>query len=324
MEFPRWAVPVVAVVAGATTLTACGQEPVGQNAGAGARQSPAADPSADAGEEPPAVRPASLEVAEVDRLGRVVTDREGRTLYRFDKDTARPPASTCEDACADAWPPVMTGQGEVEVKGVDQNLVGKVRRPDGAWQVTLGGWPLYRYAKDREPGDAKGQGVGGTWYASAPDGKKAEVPDRAPANGQDGDEGGRWAGWTVVKVRQDPRYGPIVTDGKGRVMYRFDKDRVRKTNCFGDCKKAWPPVKFTNWKKVKVEGVDRDLVGFIERAGDPACQLTIDGRPMYYFAKDREPGDTAGQGVQDVWWLVSARGEKITTAPDGGGGYGGY
>ncbi|MFI0353014.1 SCO0930 family lipoprotein [Actinomadura sp. 9N407] len=320
MEFPRWAIPVAAVMsASGLLLTGCGQETTGtQNAGAGSRQSPAADPSADPSAEPE-VKPATLEVANVDELGKVVTDGEGRTLYRFDKDTSRPPASTCADACAKAWPPVMTGQGEVELKGVDENLIGKVRRPDGQWQVTLGGWPLYRYAKDASPGDVKGQGVGDTWYAAAPDGKKAAAQPQREQGGED--EGGRWAGWTVIKVKQDPALGLIVTDGKGRVMYRFDKDRVKKTNCFGDCKKAWPPVPFTNWKKVKVEGVDRKRVGFIERKGDPACQLTINGWPMYYFAKDEQAGDTKGQGVQNVWWAVSPQGNRITTAVGGGGGY---
>jgi predicted lipoprotein with Yx(FWY)xxD motif len=100
-------------------------------------------------------------------------------------------------------------------------------------------------------------------------------------------------------------------------MYRFDKDRARTTNCYGDCKKAWPPVIFTSWKKLRVEGVDRDLVGFIEREDDGNCQLTIGGRPMYYFGKDDNAGETKGQGVQGVWWVVSPQGERITTTGAG-------
>jgi predicted lipoprotein with Yx(FWY)xxD motif len=310
------------LTASGVLLTGCGQETAGtqRNAGAGSKQTPAADPSADPSAEP--AQPATLEVANVDELGKVVTDGQGRTLYRFDKDTSRPPASTCADACAKAWPPVMAGDGEVQAKGVDQNLIGKVRRPDGQWQVTLGGWPMYRYAKDASPGDVKGQGVGKTWYAAAPDGKKAQAP-QPQRQEEDGGQnaGGRWAGWTVIKVKRDAELGMIVTDGKGRVMYRFDKDRVDKTNCFGDCKKAWPPVPFTTRKKVKVEGIDRDLVDFIERKDGPACQLTINGWPMYYFAKDQAAGDTEGQGVKNVWWVVSPQGKKITTAVGGGGGY---
>ncbi|GAA4089638.1 SCO0930 family lipoprotein [Actinomadura miaoliensis] len=327
MHIPRWATPAAAVAASGVLLTGCGKVPAGQQANAGvgatqaapdpARQDPSAEPS-------PTVTPPVLQAAGVSRLGKVVTDGAGRTLYRFDRDTARPPASTCMDSCAKTWPPVQATQGAVQVDGVDQRLVGKVKRPDGSWQVTLGGWPLYRYAKDESPGEVKGQGVGGAWFAAAPDGKKAAggQRERQQDGGDDGDDGGRdrWAGWTVVNVRKDPRLGMIVTDGQGRVMYRFDKDRPKVTNCFGQCKKAWPVVKFTNWKKLKVEGVDRSRIGFIERKDDGSCQLTINGWPMYYFAKDEKPGDTKGQGVQNVWWVVSPQGAKITKSA-GGSGY---
>ncbi|MGK5551312.1 SCO0930 family lipoprotein [Actinomadura kijaniata] len=346
MHIPRWAIPAAAALTATGVLvTACGQQQgAGRqtNTSAGLKQDPAA-PRQDAGAEPVAATTA-LEVASVSRLGKVVTDGEGRTLYRFDKDTARPSASSCEDACAKAWPPVLVGKAEPKVDGVDQNLVGKVRRPDGQWQVTLGGWPLYRYAKDASPGDVKGQGVNGTWFAAAPTGKKAAAKkaeqenegggERRQQDGeqrQGGEQGGNggWAGWTTIKVRRDPRLGMIVTDGKGRTMYRFDKDRPRVSNCFGDCRAKWPIVRFNGFKKLKVEGVDRGLVSFIERKdGKPGeCQLLINGWPMYYFAKDAEAGDTRGQAVQNVWWVVSPQGKKITTAPGGqggGDGYGGY
>ncbi|WP_030175609.1 SCO0930 family lipoprotein [Spirillospora albida] len=316
MEFPRWAIPAVATLAATgLVITACGQEKI-QGAGkqnAGAQASPEADPSAPA---EPAVEPATLEVASVSKLGKVVTDGEGRTLYRFDDDTARPPASTCADACAKAWPPVMATEEPTQVRGVRSALVGKVKRPDGKWQVTLNGWPLYRYAKDLSPGDVKGQGVDGTWFAAAPTGAKAVPVERANDNG----DGDRWKGWTVLKAKRDPKFGLIVTDGKGRVMYRFDKDRPGRTTCFGSCKKAWPPVPFTNWKKLKLEGIDRKLVDFIERKDDGTCQVTINGWPMYYYAQDLNPGDTSGQGVGGVWWLVDPKGKKVTR-PGGTGGY---
>jgi len=324
MHIPRWATPAAAVAAsGVLLLTGCGKVPPGQQANAGvgptqaapdpAQQDPSASPS------PTAAAPV-LQAASVNRLGKIVTDGDGRTLYRFDKDTARPPASTCLDSCAKTWPPVQATQDAVQVEGVDQRLVGKVKRPDGTWQVTLGGWPLYRYADDDSPGEVKGQGVGGAWFAVAPDGAKAaggRQAQRQDDGGDDADDGDRdrWAGWTVVKVRQDPRLGRIVTDGDGRVMYRFDKDRARTTTCFGQCRRTWPVVKFTNWKKLKVEGVDRKLIGFIERKDDGSCQLTINGRPMYYYAGDEQPGDTKGQGLQNAWWVVSPQGTKITNAP---------
>lgn len=322
MEFPRWAIPAAAALtATGLVLTACGQESSGkqQNAAAGAKQNNAEpDPSSEPAE--PKAKPTTLEVASVTKLGKVVTDGEGKTLYRFDNDTARPPASTCQDACAKAWPPVWADAESPEVKGVEKSLIGKVKRPDGKWQVTLGGWPLYRFAKDKSPGDVKGQGVGGSWYAAAPTGKKAgalkEAKKQEPAAND------KWKGWTVVKAKKDAKLGLILTDGQGRTLYRFDKDKPKSPDsaCNGACKKAWPPAVFNGWKHLKLEGVDKKLVNFIERKDDGKCQLTVNGWPMYYFAKDQEAGDTNGQGVGGIWWVSTPEGKKAMAAEGEGGG----
>jgi predicted lipoprotein with Yx(FWY)xxD motif len=124
----------------------------------------------------------SLIAKPVDRLGSVVTDNKGMTLYRFDKDTANPSASTCEGPCAATWPPMTTTATQIHLEGVDKNLVATISRKDGSVQLTLGGWPLYRYAKDTAPGEAKGQAVGNTWYAATPQGKKATQSADAPSN----------------------------------------------------------------------------------------------------------------------------------------------
>ncbi|GAA0620809.1 hypothetical protein [Streptomyces crystallinus] len=123
---------------------------------------------------PAAPRPTAptLSAAEVDKVGTVVTDGGGYVLYRFDKDTAKPSHSNCLAACAAIWPPVPATDA-LTVKGVDKALVGTVARPDGSTQLTLAGWPLYRYAKDDEPHEAYGQGAGGTWFAITPTGGKA-------------------------------------------------------------------------------------------------------------------------------------------------------
>ncbi|MFC7387041.1 hypothetical protein [Sphaerisporangium rhizosphaerae] len=103
-----------------------------------------------------------------------VVDVNQSTLYRFDKDSADPSRSTCEGDCAVTWPPVTIKLGgKVYVRGVRPADVGAIRRGDGRIQITIGGWPVYRFAKDQRPGDEKGQGVGGTWFAVALDGSKA-------------------------------------------------------------------------------------------------------------------------------------------------------
>jgi predicted lipoprotein with Yx(FWY)xxD motif len=128
-------------------------------------QAPVASPtSADGG----------LATATNAKLGAVVTDTKGWVLYRFDKDTAAPPASNCTAECATTWPPVPAAS-DTQIKGVDANLVGSVKRADGTLQVTLNGWPLYRYSGDKSPGDSNGQQVGEAWFVSTPEGAKAGV-----------------------------------------------------------------------------------------------------------------------------------------------------
>jgi len=123
-------------------------------------------------------------------VGTVVTS-QGYTLYRFAKDTAKPSKSTCAGGCATTWPPVL-GDGVPSVDGLSADLVGTVGRADGTQQLTLNGWPLYRFAKDTAPGDVRGEGVGGSWQAIGPDGKPAAAaakpapapaPEPAPAYG---------------------------------------------------------------------------------------------------------------------------------------------
>jgi predicted lipoprotein with Yx(FWY)xxD motif len=111
-------------------------------------------------------------------LGTVVT-AAGFTVYRFDKDSAHPSRSACTGTCAKTWPPLL-GDGIPALAGVPRGRVGTAGRPDGTQQLTLDGWPLYRFAKDARPGDTKGEGVGGTWRAVGIDGKPALVAAKTP------------------------------------------------------------------------------------------------------------------------------------------------
>jgi predicted lipoprotein with Yx(FWY)xxD motif len=128
-------------------------------------------PPAAGAQEQPAVSGIRLVGKSVAKMGEVVQDGDGRTLYRFDKDTPKPPKSNCEAKCAETWPPLLS-KGTPQLEGVDPALVGTVKRTDGSDQVTLAGWPLYTYSLDPAPGSWKGQGVGGTWFVVQPSGKR--------------------------------------------------------------------------------------------------------------------------------------------------------
>jgi predicted lipoprotein with Yx(FWY)xxD motif len=171
------------VIAGGAlaALTACAPTPANPNSAADAK--PVANAGAEATAEPsaePIAKPAK--VVDVDltdgligkkvaRMGQVVTDDKGWVLYRFDRDSAKPPTSTCVGDCARVWPPAIT-DGKPDLRGVADDKVGTVTRPDGTKQITVGGWPIYRYYGDKKPGQWRGQGVGGTWFVVTPTGTK--------------------------------------------------------------------------------------------------------------------------------------------------------
>ena len=104
--------------------------------------------------------------------------------------------------------------------------------------------------------------------------------------------------------------GTIVVDGKGMTAYYFTKD-VKDSGvsaCAGDCATAWPAIEATS-DTPTVEGVT-GTVGTIPTA-DGAKQITIDGMPIYTFAKDAAAGDVNGQGVNGVWWVIAPDGTMI-------------
>ncbi|RAY13836.1 hypothetical protein DPM19_18460 [Actinomadura craniellae] len=312
MEARRWAVPAAVAISATLLLTACGQEPAGKrNVAAGS--TPTAEPSADPSDPPSQV---TLVAAEDPKLGRIVVDGAGRTLYRFDKDTPKPPKTACLGDCAKTWPPVTST--DVSVKNLDGRLVGEVIRPDGTRQVTLNGWPLYRYIKDTAPGQLRGQGVGGTWFVAAPNGKKAGVVQTSPSPRPTPSP--VWRGRTALRVVNDPTLGKVVVDGQGRTLYRFDKDTPRPpvSNCLGACAKTWPPVTWT--KNMTLTGIDRGAIGNMMRK-DGICQVTLNGWPLYRYIKDTRPGDTLGQGVGGTWFVAAPNGKKAGGGTTTGGGY---
>jgi predicted lipoprotein with Yx(FWY)xxD motif len=108
-----------------------------------------------------------LFIANTDQMGWFVTDGDGLPLYRYDKDVPKPSKSNCEGECAKAWVPVLADKPAMST-GVDPISMGTVTRADGTKQLTIAGWPQYRFAEDKTAGDMKGQGKGGVWFATAP------------------------------------------------------------------------------------------------------------------------------------------------------------
>jgi predicted lipoprotein with Yx(FWY)xxD motif len=108
-------------------------------------------------------------------LGAVLVGADGRTLYLFEKDTGT--TSSCDGACATAWPPVTSSAPPMAGPAAQSQLLGTSRRSDGSMQITYAGHPLYTFAGDRAPGDVRGEGLknfGGGWYVVQANGQKID------------------------------------------------------------------------------------------------------------------------------------------------------
>ena len=108
------------------------------------------------------------------------------------------------------------------------------------------------------------------------------------------------------------RFGEILFDGRGYVLYGFTRDPRSKSVCSGACARAWPPyiVKSTPHAGAGVAG---NRLGTTRRR-DGSVQLTYAGRPLYYYIGDRRPGQILCQNVREfggVWRVVRASGRLV-------------
>lgn len=127
----------------------------------------------------PADAAAPVSVGDTD-LGEVLVDAGGFTLYGSTNDADGMP--TCEGDCADAWSPA-TVDGDQLPAGLDPAVFSVVARPNGAFQLNAGDWPLYRFAGDITAGDTTGHGSGDVWFAAAPDGNLVAGEAQGAAGG---------------------------------------------------------------------------------------------------------------------------------------------
>lgn len=101
--------------------------------------------------------------------------------------------------------------------------------------------------------------------------------------------------------------GEILVDDEGTTLYLFTPDAQGESTCYDDCEVNWPPL--TDGAEAG-SGVDAAMVGSTTRS-DGSEQVTYNGWPLYYFAGDVAPGETNGQGINDVWFVVSPGGDPI-------------
>ncbi|MDR6638946.1 hypothetical protein [Paenarthrobacter nitroguajacolicus] len=157
-------------------------------------------------------------------------------------------------------------------------------------------------------------GSPGTTTSSAPPPASSAAPTSAAASPSSASASAMAA--AEMKVASSSA-GQIVVDSKGMSLYFFTKDvkDSGKSACVDACLTAWP-IFTTTSDAPTVEGVT-GTVGTIT-SPDGKKHVTLNGMPLYYYAKDKAPGDVTGQGVGSVWYLVSPTGEMVKGAAASG------
>jgi predicted lipoprotein with Yx(FWY)xxD motif len=117
------------------------------------------------------------------------------------------------------------------------------------------------------------------------------------------------SGPAMVNLGKSDKLGSFLVDDKGMTLYLFTKDSPGTSTCYDKCATAWP-ARLTVGNAAAGAGVDASKFGTTTRT-DGTTQVTYNGWPLYYYAKDKQAGETTGQGVGSVWYLIAATGDAI-------------
>jgi len=241
---------------------------------------------------------ADIQITNNATLGKVMTDKAGKTLYFFSMD-ATPGASACTGGCLAVWPVFYSANptlGDTSLHAAD---FATITRADGAKQTTYKGWPLYYYASDAAAGDTKGENFNKVWYVAKPD--YTVMLANKQLVGNDGVE------YTSAYV-PGKEVTQFLTDDYGRTLYAFTPDKFKKNNYtkadFSN-NPTWPIYEVSVIKGIpsSLARTDFDNVHVFDRV-----QLSYKGWPVYYFGPDAmTKGNTKGVSVPKpgVWPILN-------------------
>lgn len=109
--------------------------------------------------------------------------------------------------------------------------------------------------------------------------------------------------------------GDVIVDANGMTVYMFDNDTQGgdTSACTGQCLEMWPPVITTSDAPTGTDVTGE--IGTIETP-EGELQVTVNGWPVYLWVNDTAPGDTTGQAVGGIWWVLDPSGEPIKDEPE--------
>lgn len=199
--------------------------------------------------------------------GDYLTDAKGMALYTYDSDGQANGGSACNDRCALQWPPLLAPE-----TAMPDGRWSVIRRADGRTQWEYKDRPLYLFAKDDRPGATYGDGVRKLWHV-------VFEPRPTPP------------GIGVLPTLK----GQVLVDVRGHTLYVRDGEVAdKKSLCTENCLDTWQPLPAPT---IAVGFGDWSLVARTESYQ----QWAFKGRPLYTYAGDDQPGDTAGDGADKHW-----------------------
>ncbi len=241
---------------------------------------------------PAPVTEATISITNDKTLGNILTANNGMTLYAYTADTAD--TSNCSAGCQKVWIPLLTNGKPNLGTGITASMIGSAKLANGSMVVTYNHMPLYFFVNDTAAGMTNGQGFDDVWFAVSSDGKLVGKVTEV-----------------TVNVATNSLLGSYLVGLGGQAMYAYASDTADTSTCTGACAANWPPV-LTLGKPTLGNGVDPTLIGMIKLANG-SQMLTYNHKPLYYFVADSKPTDIKGQGIKNIWHLLGADGNPITS-----------
>jgi predicted lipoprotein with Yx(FWY)xxD motif len=111
-----------------------------------------------------------------------------------------------------------------------------------------------------------------------------------------------------LMVGTNASLGSFLTDANGMTLYLYTNDTPGTATCYDACATNWPPLLISG-APVAGTGVDAAMLGTITRT-DGTTQVTYNSWPLYYYARDAKAGDTNGEGVGGIWFVITPEGSQ--------------
>ena len=237
------------------------------------------------------------------QLGDIMVEpKAGLSLYMFDPDKNKPGGSVCNGPCVDVWTPlVVKSDADLVTPAGFTGKLSTVKRDDGKLQAAVNGWPLYGWVFDMAAGDLNGQAFNEIWWVLDRDGNPVRTSPSLRLR--------------QVKIAGVDKNTPVLVDNKGMTLYMFEKDTTHPiSSCYDDCAKIWSPVLVSDEAGLSIfqgTAVDKSKVALSRRADTDKFQVTYNGWPLYTWSRDTKPGDTTGQKIANLWWVIGQDGNPI-------------